>query len=153
MENKEYAIAYKEVLEILKYIPREDFEKIPNYKIELYKIYCDKNYIFFYDPSKTLEEQNVSRRARAIIGLLFRDYWATPIQREKIIAKQQYERNRLEKEKKLKYNYDVMYKNKLTKIIENKSEEEKNKFNILPVEKKKTFLGRLVNYIKCIFLG
>ena len=37
MENEEYAIAYKEVSEILKYIPIFDYEKIPREKIELYK--------------------------------------------------------------------------------------------------------------------
>ena len=30
MVNNEYAIAYKEVLEILKYIPEEDFNQIHN---------------------------------------------------------------------------------------------------------------------------
>ena len=39
MENEEYAIAYKEVSEILKYIPIFDYEKIPREKIELYKKY------------------------------------------------------------------------------------------------------------------
>ena len=95
MVNQEYKIAYKEVLEILKYVPEEDFLRIPKNKIELYQTYCDKKYVFSYDPNKTLEEQNVSKRARAIIGLLFRDYWATPIQKEKIIAKQQEERKKI----------------------------------------------------------
>lgn len=83
MVNNEYAIAYKKVLEILKYIPEEDFNKIHNDTIEMFKTYSDKKYIFSYDPSKTLDEQNVSKRAKAIIGILFRDYWATPTQRKK----------------------------------------------------------------------
>ena len=40
MENEEYAIAYKEVSEILKYIPIFDYEKIPREKIELYIKRC-----------------------------------------------------------------------------------------------------------------
>ena len=110
MVNQEYAIAYTEVLEILKHISKEDLKKIPNNKIELYRRYCDKNYTFSYEPSKTLEEQNVSKIAKAIIALLYRDYWSTPVQKEKIIATQQYERYRIE-EKKLKYNYNNIYRN------------------------------------------
>ena len=41
MVNNEYAIAYKEVLEILKYIPEEDFNKIHNDTIEMFKTYSD----------------------------------------------------------------------------------------------------------------
>ena len=36
VENK-YAIAYSEVLEILKHIPIEDYNKIPKSKIELFE--------------------------------------------------------------------------------------------------------------------
>ena len=43
MENVEYTIAYKEVFEILKYIPNADYNKIPKEKIELYKTMQDKN--------------------------------------------------------------------------------------------------------------
>ena len=115
MENVEYAIAYKEVFEILKYIPNADYNKIPKEKIELYKTMQDKNYNFKYNPSKTLDEQNVSKRAKAIIGLLFRDYWATPEQREKIIRVQQQERIRIEKEKQEKYKSDELFNNKKEK--------------------------------------
>lgn len=110
MDNIEYPIAYREVFEILKYIPKADYDKIPNEKIELYKTMQDTNYNFKYDPSKTLDEQNVSKRTKAILGLLFRDYWATEIQREKIISRQNYERQKLEEEKKLKYNLDNILK-------------------------------------------
>ena len=150
MEDKEYAIAYKEVLEILKYIPEEDFKKLPNNVLELYKENCDKDYSFSYDPEKTLEEQNVSKRARAIIGILFRDYWATPTQKQKIISRQRYERRKLEEEKKLKY-HNILDQNKSMKIINNNNNEEKDRINNLPVEiKKENYLRKLVTIIKKI---
>lgn len=92
MVSIEYANAYSEVLGILKFISKEDYEKIPNSKIELFETNQNKEYIFKYDPNKILEEQNVSKRAKAIIGLLFRDYWATDEQRDKIIRKQNHDR-------------------------------------------------------------
>ena len=111
MVNSKYGIAYSEILEILKHIPIEDYKKIPKNEIELFKAYADNNYTFNYDTSKTLEEQNVSDITKGIIILLFRDYWATEIQKDKIIAKQNYDRIKLEEEKKAKYNSDNIFNN------------------------------------------
>ena len=126
MVDNKYAVAYSEVLEILKHIPIEDYNKIPKTKIELFKTNANNEYTFNYDPSKTLEEQNVSNITKGIIILLFRDYWATEIQRNKIIAKQNYDRMNLEEKKKGKYNPDNifanLYKNSFTDNTENKQE-------------------------------
>lgn len=116
MVSVEYANAYSEVLEILKYISKEDYEKIPNSKIELFETNHNKEYIFRYNPNKTLDEQNVSKTAKAIIAILFRDYWATEIQKEKIITKQNYDRKQLEEKKKERYNSDNLFKNNEKKI-------------------------------------
>ena len=80
MVDIKYANAYSEVLEILKYIPVEDYNKIPKNKIELFKTNANNDYSFKYNPNKTLDEQNVSKTAKAIIAILFRDFWATEIQ-------------------------------------------------------------------------
>ena len=116
MVSVEYANAYSEVLEILKYISKEDYEKIPNSKIQLFETNHNKEYIFKYNPNKTLDEQNVSKTAKAIIAILFRDYWATEIQKEKIITKQNYDRKQLEEKKKERYNSDNLFKNNEKKI-------------------------------------
>ena len=88
MVTNEYKIAYSEVLEILKYISTEEFNKIPNDMIEMFKENAMSNNDFIYDPNKTLQEQNVSELSRYIIAILFRDYWATDNQRQRILAKQ-----------------------------------------------------------------
>ena len=112
MISIEYANAYSEVLEILKFISKEDYEKIPNSKIELFETNKNKEYTFKYNPNKTLEEQNVSKIAKAIIGLLFRDYWATEEQKNKIIKKQNYDRQILEEQNKSLYNVENFFKKK-----------------------------------------
>lgn len=146
MENVKYAIAYREVFEILKYIPKADYDKIPNEKIELYKTMQDKNYNFKYDPSKTLDEQNISKRAKAIIGLLFRDYWATEIQRQKILAKQKYERQKIEEEKSKNFQYGDIFKN-----ISQKEDITNTIPNNTLVEYKESVFTRILNKIKNIF--
>ena len=114
MVNNKYAIAYSEVLEILKHIPIEDYNKIPKNEIELFEAYADNNYSFNYDPSKTLKEQNVSNITKGIIILLFRDYWANEIQKNKIIAKQNNDRKILEEildEEREKNSIENFFKN------------------------------------------
>lgn len=87
MVKVEYANAYKEVLDILKYVSKEDLNKIPTKKIEMFSKYANYDYDFEYNPEITLKEQNVSDIAQTIIAILFRDYWATSEQREKILKK------------------------------------------------------------------
>lgn len=126
MVDNKYAVAYSEVLEILKHIPTEDYNKIPKSKIGFFETNADSEYIFSYDSNKTLEEQDVSNITKGIIILLFRDYWATELQRNKIIAKQNYDRIKLEEKKKEKYNLNNIFinnhKNSLVDIPENTQE-------------------------------
>ncbi len=151
MKNVEYAIAYKEVFEILKYIPNADYNKIPSEKIELYKTMQDKDYDFKYDPSKTLDEQNVTKRAKAIIGLLFRDYWATDIQREKILAKQKYERQKIEEDKALNYRYEDLFKKNKSEIKQAEIKDDIE--NVSLVEYKESIFTKFLNKIKKFFKG
>ena len=103
MVKVEYANAYKEVLEILKYLPREDYDKIPASKIELFTRCANYDYEFEYNPDITLEEQDVSDIARTIIAILFRDYWATSEQRKRILNKEKHDMQLLEELKRKKY--------------------------------------------------
>ena len=92
MFREEYSNAYTEVLAILKHISKEDYDKISENKLELFRINDNKEYNFVYNPEKTLNEQNICKRAKAIIGILFSDYWGTSEQKEKIITKQKNDR-------------------------------------------------------------
>ena len=109
MVNIEYANAYSEVLEILNHIPKADYNKVPSNMIELFTTNQNKDYRFSYNINKTLNEQNVSKIAKTIIAILFRDYWATPYQRERIEAKEKYDRQKTEEEKREKYNADNLF--------------------------------------------
>lgn len=144
MENIEYANAYSEVLEILKNISKEDYEKVPSEKIDLFEKNANKNYNFQYDANLTLDEQDVSKRAKAIIAILFRDYWATPEQREKILAKQNYDRIQIEKDKQKQYDVNNIFKNKERKIeiVEN---------SVSMVEYKESIFTRIKKWFKQTF--
>lgn len=103
MNDREYENAYAELLEILKYVSEEDFNKIPKDKIEIMKENANKDHKFKYDPNKTLDENNVSELTKRFIAMIFRDYWATDAQRKKILEIQNYVRMKSEEEKRKKF--------------------------------------------------
>jgi hypothetical protein len=139
MVDIEYANAYSEVLEILKYISVDDYNKIPKEKIELFETNANNDYIFNYNPDKTLNEQNVSKIAKGIIAILFRDYWATEIQRKKIIAKQNYDRMKLEEEKIAKYNPNEIFKKKQNNTISSLTESSEENLDLIAYKESKWY--------------
>ena len=142
-----YPKAYKEVLEVLKYVPQESVDKIPEEMLNMFKLKMDESWYFKIDENKPFEEQNLLDETKAIFANIFRDYWATPYQREKIEAREKYELEKIEEEKRKKNNPDDIFKN--NKVQEEKTQEIENS---LPVEvKREKFFERLVNFIKKLF--
>ena len=144
-----YPKAYKEVLEVLKYVPQESVDKIPEEMLNMFKIKMDKTWNFEVDITKPFEEQELLDETKAIFANIFREYWATPYQKERIEAREKYELKKIEDEKRKKYNPDDIFKNNKVQEVKVKPQEiEKN----LPVEvKRENFFERLVNFIKKLF--
>ena len=147
-----YPKAYKEVMKILNFVPKESVEKIPRTMIDTFEAKMDKDYDFKVDINKSFEEQNLLEETKAIFANIFRDYWATPYQKERIIAKQNYDRKVLEEEKRRKYNPDSLFE-KITKDQNEfcNNEINNNLNNNLPVEYKKTFYQKIIGFFKRIF--
>jgi len=140
--NKNYPKAYREVIEILKFVPEESVNKIPKEKIEIFKQNMDIDYKFQVDVEKEFKEQNLLEETKDIFALIFRDYWATPYQREKIIAKENYDREIKEQEKRDNYNPNELFK---------KRKEECEKIsdkNLLMEMNEKNIFERLIDFIK-----
>lgn len=147
MIAENYACAYKEVIEVLKYTKREDVNKIPKSRILLWRINMNKDYDFKIDTTKTLEEQNLSKEAKAIIANIFKKYWATDYQKERIEAKEKYDIEQMEKEKYQKYNPDDIFKNRKQTI----QQEEVASKTVSMVEYREPLFKRILNKIKNIF--
>ena len=146
MEDK-YPKAYKQVIEILKYAPQEIVDKIPKKMIKTFKTNMDDKYDFKIDISKSFEEQDLLEETKAIFANIFRDYWATPEQKRRILEKEKHDREIEENIKREKYNPDNLFKNK-QKVIQQNEEIQSN----LPVEiKKEKFYEKIINFLKKIF--
>lgn len=154
MADIQYANAYTEVLDILKYISKEDYEKIPKSKIKVFEENSNKNYSFTYDKNKTLDEQNVSEIAKAIIAILFRDYWATKEQRYVIIKKQQEIKEQKQKELMAKFEQNKNISEKDLKKVNVASDLDLDidyellGTNMQLYKKEEGFFEKLVNKIK-----
>lgn len=136
-----YPKAYKEVMEILNYVPQESVNKIPPIMIEAFRAKMDINYDFHVDTNKGFEEQELLEETKAILANIFRDCWATPYQKERIEAKEKNDRRKAEEEKRKQYNPEDLFKKKQEKKQELK--------NNLPMEvKKDNFYRKMIAFFK-----
>lgn len=137
--------AYKEIYEILKIFPSELVNKIPKDKIDFFYKNMDNSYE--YNISKeTFDGQTMLEETAAILTILFRDYWATPMQKEKILAYENLARKKLEEEKRIQYNPDNLFKKQEgPKYFEEQVEE------TAMVEYKENIFKKIINKILKIF--
>ena len=146
--NDELSNAFSELVEILNWVEIEDYNKIPKAKIDFFKKNSNKNNTFKYDPNLNLEEQGVSEYTRAIIVILFRDYWATEKQRNKLLEREKRDLQLIEEEKMAKFKQEDIFKD--TKYAQENLKEDSIKNN-LPVEiQKKKWYQRIFSKIKKI---
>ncbi len=102
-----YEMAYVEVLAILKkYLKEDEFNKIPKEKINFLEKNKDCNYIFNINNELPIEKQSISKKAKAILVILYRDYFAN--EQQKGILKQILELNDKIKEKDKQNNTDKL---------------------------------------------
>ena len=73
----DYSKACTEVIEILKFFPKSQYEKIPLKEIEYYMKNSDKQYKFTFDPNIPFEEQKILRTTYAILVTIYRDFFLT----------------------------------------------------------------------------
>ena len=155
MADIQYANAYTEVLDILKYISKEDYEKIPKSKIKVFEENSNKNYSFKYDVDKTLEEQNVSETAKMIIAILCRDYWTTNEQRYIIIKKQREAREEQERQIRERIEQNRQIKEDSLKVIDVSSDLDLDldyaRGTNLEIYREDNIFKRIISKIKKIF--
>lgn len=142
--NNNYHKAYVEVLEILKYIPDEEKNKIPEDILETLIKKADLKYSFKLDYSLPFEKQDLLNETKSILANFFRDYWATDFQREQILIREAQELQ--EQRKNERFNYDSLFeKNKNNNISENKDlvvQKENRKWYTFFVDFIKKFLNK-----------
>ena len=139
----EYNKRLVEVDEILKHLSQIDYNKIPEEIKEIIETNKDKNYIWNYDNTKKLEEQDVPDDTIAILSYINMEYLLN--EKQKKAAQMIYEQNEKNRINNFSYNTNIFNKKSNEKNNNNKCQE-------LSIEKKKqSFLQKLNNYIKNLF--
>lgn len=75
MKDIDYAEAYAEVLEVLNYIPMEDYNKIPKKFITFMEENYDEKSSFKYNIALPFEKQGLSDKAKNILALISKLCW------------------------------------------------------------------------------
>lgn len=143
MENINVRISksYKEVLTYLSLLLPTELKKIPKEKLEIYVQYMDNSYEYKIDKSKPIQNQIMMDETKAILSNLFRDYFANDYQKQRILAKEKNDLQKIENIKKEKYNP--------YKILEQRNKSEvKNKELVVY---KHSYLKELIKKIKKLF--
>ena len=135
----EYNKRLVEVDEILNYLSKDDYNKIPDEIISIIKKNKDKHYIWKYNENKKLKDQDVSNDTIAILSYINTEYLLTQEQKE-FVKKLHSQNSKNEKDEFKQINSDI-FQNK--KVINNSR---------LPIEtNKKTFIQRIKDFIIKIF--
>ena len=147
MSQTKYANAYTEVYEILNCLDEEEYSKIPKELLEVFEENRNLDYEYEVNEEQDLLKQPMLKETKAILLNIFRDYLATPEQKQKIKQWLQADRSYIERQKQEKYNSNVFKNKTRDEKIDN---EESN--TVLPVEiKKQSIFQKIINGLKRIF--
>ena len=112
--KKEYKMALAEVNQILMYTKEDVVSKIPEKFKKFVENNMDQNHIIEINKNKSLVEQNIMEETKQILALIYRDYICLKEERANLILQEQ----RIEKEKREKYNINFEKRNERKNIVE-----------------------------------
>lgn len=146
MVSKELSEAAVEINVILENTSPEIVSKIPKKFIVFLKGIASKNYIFKYDNTKSLEEQNIKPKTKGLLALIYKDFLCEPQEKQEYINHISLVTEKIEQRKREKYNPDNIFNNRSSNNIPENNNEE-NSIEMRIVEFKEPIFKRIVNKI------
>lgn len=144
--KKEYEEAFVEVEQIINLMPTELSVKIP---IEFRRMIIEnKATDYKIQIVEPLEEQKFKEETIVIMGLIYRDFLASPEERERLQLNDNEELKKLEQQMYEKYDIDNTFKKRKAK---NKQLTEEEYSTDLMLYEEQGFLKKIFNLIKGIF--
>lgn len=118
------AYAYAELLEILSYMESEYTSKIPKKLMQVLQRNALTTYENHIDATKPLEEQKISQKTAALIGMLTLQYWCESEEQKQELINVFKENERVYQENlRKKYNPDNIFNNNNVQAEENMVED------------------------------
>lgn len=112
-----------ELDEILKYLDKQELEKIPYDIRKSINEKKDKNYIWKYDESKELKNQNINRKTIAMLSYLNMEYLLNEEEKRLMENLHKFNEEKLENIKKQKFKVDNIFENKAGNFDKKTNEE------------------------------
>ena len=135
-----------EVDAILDRLTSADYKKIPEEIIKFIKQNKDKKYVWKYDETKELKDQDLSRDTIAFLSYINMEYLLNKKQKEYMQKLHELNERKAEEGKEKKYSEEDLFKNNKPK--KEKTEEIEQKSLVVY---KESLLKRMINKIKKFF--
>ena len=143
--ERAYEEAFTEVEEVLKLMPIDLVSRIPAQLRQTISENKATNYkIVIKEP---LEEPKLKKETIVILGLIYRDFLASPEEREKLQIKDSEELRKIEQQMQEQYDVNNVFNNKKRYKILEENQNSKD----LTLYKEPNFLVKFFNMIKGIF--
>ncbi len=136
-----YSKAFKELSEIVKCFPKNEYSKIPNSFISFIEENMDNSYEYIVLHIDDFQNQKMLEETKILLSIVYRDFLSSSEEKKQIIEMEKKELLQEEKRKNEKYNTDNLFKYKTTKI--------KEKENLVTmVEYKESVFMKIKNWFK-----
>jgi len=145
-----YKRAYKELYEVIKRLSKVELEKLPNEFIMNVHERMDTDYVFIYNESVGLLEQDFMIETKALIVEMYRRFFLNEFEDEYWKKYDQKCLSLIEEEKRRKYNpNDIFEENRVKKTPEKNNIDDAN-VSVVKVEG--GFFRKMLSFIKGIFI-
>ena len=144
--KREYEGAFVEVDEILKLMPIELLSKIP---VQFRNVITEnKATDYKADIKEPIEEQKLKKETTIILGLIYRDFLASPEEKERLQLKDAEELRKVEEELQKQYDINEVFEKRKAQI---NKEENNTETTDLMLYEEPSFLKKIFSLIKGLF--
>ena len=109
MDKNLYSKAYREVIEYINHLSKDDYNKIPKKLIDYFENNMDKDYNYTIDLDKGIEDQIMLDETAMILIMIFEDYFANNTQKVKLLKYFNINDTIIEFKNSTKYNPDNIF--------------------------------------------
>lgn len=143
--------SFTEIVETFNQFSEEEISLFPKNLIENFKKNRDPNYIWEFDKSKSVKDQNYLTETKALIVNLYKKYLCPESEKEKWKKYDSICNNLIEEEKRNKYNPEQIFTPRLENKINNVKVESNNENVALAEVKEETFFKKIFRKIVKFF--
>lgn len=146
-----YKQAFTEVLEILSYLSKDNYNKISKELINAIESNRDTDYLYYIDTTKSLEEQEMLEETKAILFNIYRDYLADNNTKQQILNYQNQENIVKEQIKSQNIKINDMFTQKSKTNGDEVKDISYENVALIEVKPKTNIFNKIINKIKSLF--